>query len=358
MSITADDLRAAVQTGTISEKQAAAISALAETRRGVRENMDGLDEPFELFRGFNEIFIVVGLIILYAGWSGLTGLNAIFSDGSTAFAFYGAIGMGVIAFLARYFTLTRRMVAPSIALVIMFGLSSVQLTAALTSDGDDAMRVLIMAGLTTVFLLIYWMVFHVPFAMFLIGLGVFVSAIAVASLGQADLDSPMNLFLLSADGPFAYLTFALGILGLIIALRFDMSDPHRVTRRSQNGFWLHIIAAPAIINTVALTLFESRTSLAELWLFLFLVLMALLAIVIDRRSFLVSGVGYAVALAFAVVNDNGFVIILLLGLGMVILGAKWETLRRGLMRSLPSFPGRDRLPPWEGQPSTTGSSES
>jgi hypothetical protein len=32
--------------------------------------MTGLDEPFELFKGFNEIFIVVGLTILYLGLPG------------------------------------------------------------------------------------------------------------------------------------------------------------------------------------------------------------------------------------------------------------------------------------------------
>lgn len=350
MTLSVDDLRAAVQTGAISERQATAITALADARRGVRENMDGLDEPFELFRGFNEIFIVVGLTILYAGWAGVTGLSSIFNGGTSILAVYGVIGMVFVGVLARYFTLTRRMIAPSIALSIMFALSAVQLGTSLASNGaEDALFVLIIAAVTTVLVFVYWMVFHVPFAMFLIGLGVFVSAMAAASLGSSEIDSYTSLFLLSADGPFAFLTFALGIVGLIIALRFDMTDPHRVTRRSQNGFWLHIIAAPAIVNTVALTLFQSNSVGAQIALLLFLAVMALFAVIIDRRSFLVSGVGYVVALVFTVIDDgsSGFVAILILGVGMVALGAKWESLRRALMRSLPGFPGKDRLPPWE-----------
>ena len=49
--LTRDDIRAAVGSGMITEAQAASLIALADSRRGVREHMSGLDEPFELFRG-------------------------------------------------------------------------------------------------------------------------------------------------------------------------------------------------------------------------------------------------------------------------------------------------------------------
>ena len=65
-----DDLKAAVGSGLLSEKQAAGLIALSDSRRGARENLAPGDEPFELFKGFNEIFIVIGLIILAFGWSG------------------------------------------------------------------------------------------------------------------------------------------------------------------------------------------------------------------------------------------------------------------------------------------------
>jgi len=69
--------------------------------------------------------------------------------------------------------------------------------------------------------------------------------------------------------------------------------------------------------------------------------------VIDRRSFLVAGVGYVVALAITVVEGQAFFIILMLGAGLVLLGAQWEALRRRVMRALPGFPGKDRLPPYD-----------
>ena len=75
--------------------------------------------------------------------------------------------------------------------------------------------------------------------------------------------------------------------------------------------------------------------------------MALFAIAIDRRSFLVSGVGYIVALALTVMEGAAFLSILMLGLVLVILGAQWEVIRRAIMNTLPGFPGKTRLPPWD-----------
>lgn len=354
MTLNRDDLRAAVSVGAITEAQAAHILSLADARRGVRENLAGLDEPFELFKGFNEIFIVVGLTILYGGWAGVTGLSVLFSEtqGISAVLF-AALGMVLIALLARYFTLARRMVAPSIALSIMFALSSIQLSSGLgnlvSSQTPTVWTITI--GLTAIWLLGYWLLFRVPFTLFLLALSVFGTAFALTLVGGASLSDARQMFLLSGTGPFSIITIGLGFIGLAVALWFDISDPHRVTRRAQNGFWLHIIAAPAIINTIALSLFESETAGALLLLSAFLALMALFAIIIDRRSFLVAGIGYVVAIAFTVVEGNAFLIILALGAGLVLLGAQWEVIRRTLMTTLPEFPGKSRLPPYVKAPS-------
>ena len=74
--------------------------------------------------------------------------------------------------------------------------------------------------------------------------------------------------------------------------------------------------------------------------------MAVFAMIIDRRSFLVAGIGYIVAIAIAVLEGNAAIVILILGLGLVLMGAKWEGLRTRIMDALPDFPGKDKLPPW------------
>ena len=349
MSLTRDDLRAAVSVGTITEAQAASILSLSDARRGARENLSGLDEPFELFKGFNEIFIVVGLTILYAGWAGLTGLSVLFIENPGAqMMLYAGFSMAAVAGLAAYFTLKRRMIAPSIALSIMFAISAMQFGSSLGdvfSDQTPA-RWAIACGFTGIWLFLYWAMFRVPFTLLLVAISVFSTTFALTLVGGASLTDARQMFLLSGTGPFSVLTILLGFIGLTIALWFDMSDPHRVTRRAQNGFWLHIIAAPAIVNTVALTLFESDTAVSLLLLTTFLALMAVFAIVIDRRSFLVAAIGYVVALAITVIEGNAFLVILMLGAGLVFLGARWEAMRRTIMSALPEFPGKSSLPPY------------
>ncbi|MEO0917691.1 MAG: hypothetical protein AAFY31_12030 [Pseudomonadota bacterium] len=120
--IDTDDIRAAVGSGLLTEKQAASLTALAHSRQGAREGLDPGDEPFELFRGFNEVFIMVGLIILSAGWVGVIGW-AVYDQLETwrsTSIFYSAISAGLIWLLAEYFVRRRRMVGPAILLSLMF----------------------------------------------------------------------------------------------------------------------------------------------------------------------------------------------------------------------------------------------
>jgi len=348
--LTRDDIRAAVTAGVMTEAQAAALVVLSEQRSGVRKHVDGLDEPFELFKGFNEIFIVVGLTILYLGFAGVTGMTLLgTTQGYILGMIYAVMGMGGVILLARYFTLTRRMVAPSIALAIMFGLLAAQFGLAFAAmlDMTTPATLTTAAGVSAVFLSGYYVMFRVPFTVALIGLSVVFTCFGVVVMGGTAPRTIEDFFLLSTGGPFAVVTIVLGMIGLIIALAFDMSDPHRVTRRAASGFWLHVIAAPAIVNTIALTLFDNGGIGAQVALAAFLGLMAVFAVVIDRRSFLVSGVGYVVALAVTVAEGQAFFIILLLGAGLVLLGAQWEALRRSIMRALPGFPGKNRLPPYD-----------
>lgn len=346
-----DDLRAAVAAGMVSEAQAASLLALAQERAGHRAQIGARDEPFELFKGFNEIFIVVGLVILFVGWTTVTGLRMFGALGAAGQMgmIYALVAMAALAGAAWYFTLRRRMIAPSIALTVMFALSALQ--AGVTGGWEAGLTVQERAALAfgggTLAMLAWYAVFRIPFAIALVAIGCFASVGALFILGGAETPELRDLFLLSNDGPFAWLTIVMGLIGLAVAMWFDMSDPHRVSLRSRAGFWLHVVSAPAIVNTVALSLFESGAGGSRLVLLGFLALVALIAIIIDRRSFLVAGVGYVVALAVVVLEGNAGSAILILGLALVLLGAQWERLRRVIMRALPAFPGKTRLPPYD-----------
>ena len=102
----------------------------------------------------------------------------------------------------------------------------------------------------------------------------------------------------------------------------------------------------ALVNTIALTLFQMDSAAANLVLLCVLVLVALIAVIIDRRSFLIAAVGYCVALSFTVFDENGAgYTILALGVALVSLGAAWEWLRARLLGVFAPILPLDRLPP-------------
>ena len=347
------DLRAAVGSGLLSEKQAAGLISLSDSRRGARENLTPGDEPFELFKGFNEIFIVVGLLILSFGWMGVVtlALGDEIVDLKRYALIVAAVGAGILWLLSEYFIRKRRMIAPAIALAIMFaGNAAFGLLAMMTHPfmiaQNDYSSVPLPLLLATLLLLVYWWRFRVPFAMAMIAVGLFLVAIVFTASRGGAIESPGDLFLLSAGGPFAWITLVLGCLVFAVAMFFDMSDPHRVTRRAANGFWLHVVAAPALVNTLALSLLDRDSAGANLILLGVLALFAIVAIVIDRRSFLIAAIGYIVALAATVLDGDGAALtVLALGIVLLLLGAFWERIRARVLRLMPGFIPLHRLPP-------------
>ncbi|MEJ6745213.1 MAG: hypothetical protein QNK98_00280 [Yoonia sp.] len=345
-----DDLRAAVGAGIVTEGQAASLTSLADSRRGARTDLAVGDEPFELFKGFNEVFIVVGLLILAMGWAGVVGVAyaAEITNPQQAAMLYGSIGALIIWAMSEYFIRRRRMVGPAIALSILFtGNAAIALTAYFAQPFMVAQQDY--ASLPLPFILgtaaigVFWYRFRVPFAMAMIAVGFFIVAILMAATSQGTPQDPSDLFLLSAGGPFAWITLVLGLLVFAVAMAFDMSDPHRVTRRSANGFWLHVVAAPTLVNTLALTLLDRDAHWALLGVML---IFALVAIVIDRRSFLIAAIGYIVALASTVFDgETTALTVLVLGIILLLLGAFWEKFRTRLLRLMPRFVPLHRLPP-------------
>ena len=348
-----DDLRAAVSAGILTERQATRLTALADARRGARAALAPGEEPFELFRGFNEIFIVLGLAILSSGWAGLVGLATAGSSAPVAtVTALGVTGALILWALSEYLIRRRRMVAPAIALSLLFGANALLAASVVLFDVAEALvsgpaavvvpMILVAAAASG----LHFARFRVPFTLAQIAVGLFAALVLGLSAGRSipDLEA---LFRLGGSGPYAWATLGMGLGLFALAMAWDMSDPHRVTRRSANGFWLHVVAAPAIVNTVAVTLLAGDPSAGRLAaLGAFLVVIALVAVVIDRRSFLVSGAGYTVVLAGFVGEGMGIALaVLAMGVAPLILGTQWEAIRAVLLDRLGPLVPRDRLPP-------------
>jgi hypothetical protein len=126
-------------------------------------------------------------------------------------------------------------------------------------------------------------------------------------------------------------------------MRFDMSDPMRLTRRTDIAFWLHLLAAPMIVHSLISNLVQARSldiASAVVVLVIFLAL-GLVALLVDRRAMLVSGLGYAGYAFGALIRQTGLsnetvpLTLLVLGAFVLLLSAGWRPLRGALTKLLP-----------------------
>jgi hypothetical protein len=348
--LTGEDLRAAVAAGIVTEAQAASLSALANNRAGRRAAMPADDEPFEFFRGFSEIFISIGLVILL---SGVAALLAAFG-GFALLTLVPLACAGIAWWWATYFTLKRRMTLPSMVLATAYGAGILIFSFAILGRGGPVdERGVVIGGflLAAAGMVLWYRRFRLPFSAFLTGAAVLgaVYSITASAANFVGLVSGgyRALFDLGESPAFASATLLFGICAFLVGMWFDTRDPHRLGRHAATAFWCHLLAAPALVNTVAVTLMNGG---GIGYLAVALALITLLALVIDRRSFLTAAIAY-IALVISWVMGEGdgtqwIFILLLLGAFITAIGTWWVQLRGWVMHRLPDFPGKSRLPPY------------
>jgi hypothetical protein len=354
--MTPEDLRAAVAAGILTEAQAASVTALANDRLGKRTAMPAEDEPFEFFRGFSEIFVSIGLIILL---SGITAMLAWFG-GVALLSVLPLICAGICWWWATYFTLKRRMNLPSMVLATAFG-GGIYLSAiTILTQAGVSLRGTVVAAfiLSAISMAAWYRRFRLPFSAFILGLfalgAIYTLTASVDALGgfvSGSRNGMAGLFDLRESPQFAFATLGFGIACFSVAMWFDTRDPHRLGRHAATAFWLHMLAAPALVNTVALTLYNTGGSAGIGLLAVALIVITVLALVIDRRSFLTAAIAYIALVIAYVIGDSGdfgswtFILIALGGL-ITAIGTWWVPLRALVMGLLPDFPGKASLPPY------------
>lgn len=354
-----EDLQAAVAEGIIDQAQAVRLSHLARLRREAvsplagdvaaedSRAVDPDDERFRLIGGFNDVFVTIGVGLLASALLGLTQLLGL----GEAFALTGLV---VAWGLAEWFSRRMRLALPSIALALMFAaaagflaLLAVELLVQQAAIRGEARQgwLLIGGGLAGALAagLHHWR-FRVPIDAAITAAG----CVAVLA-GLLTLADPRLI-----ENHLTALAFLVGVGIFLFAMRADMSDPRRLTRRSDGAFWLHLLAAPLIVHpTIQLAtggIGDIGTGKALVVLVLF-VLLGLVALVIDRRALIVSGLSYAgIAIAYLLAQrvEGGLGLPLtLLGLAIVVLGlsAGWRSLRTLIVPRLPLGALADRLPP-------------
>jgi MFS family permease len=348
------DLERAVAAGAITPEAAGALRRyLAD--QGTTPVVD--EEQFRLLSGFNDIFVAIASVLLLVAlaWIGDTVGPKLGGDGPslTSGLFVAAAAWG----LAEFFTLKRRMALPSIILLLAFtgGVFIVALVAIGLPIGDAAFQgnndrtgallaaaaAAIAAGATW----LHWRRFRVPIT---IAAGAAaVAGIVMALIAFAVGDTPV---LRDAMLTGAFL-LGLGVFGF--AMWWDASDRERKTRRADVAFWLHLLAAPLIVHPVfqALGVLDNRVSMSSAVIVVLLyVLLAGLALVIDRRALMVSALAYVLFALSSLFRELGAVGLnvaltaLVIGSALLLLSAYWHTVRAALVERLPDGL-RAKLPP-------------
>ncbi|MCZ8376730.1 MAG: hypothetical protein O9342_15250 [Beijerinckiaceae bacterium] len=341
--ISEETLEKALARGLIGPEQASALRMIEAERLRTEFEPAPDHEKLRFITGFGDIFVVIGLG-LFASALGYFLINA-----------YGAIvgfaGLALTAWLlAEQFSRRRRMALPSIVLLLGFAVAAFLaingLIGWLTSpkavalgkaalDFERPVPVAIAALATAGLVALHYWRFRVP-----ITIAAGVAALVLALFGVIAAISPD--FAQAALAPLI-LVAGIGIFGL--AMRFDSRDLERRTRRTDIAFWLHLLAAPMIVHSLIALVFGGvgniRTGAAIGLITLFLGL-ALVALLIDRRAILVSGLVYAGVAFGQVLKVSGMTnavipaTLLVLGGFILILSAGWQPIRRIFLALVPA----------------------
>ncbi len=338
------DLQSAVSAGAISHDAAEALRAHAA---GMRSAPVADEEHFRLITGFNDIFVTIAAVLLLVACAGI--------GDAAAPGVAGVLVAGAAWGLAEFFTRRRRMALPSIVLLLAFvgGVAGIPINILAEADPNLSERANALLGAGIGLLAagaawLHWRRFMVPItvaagtaALVLMAIALIVSAVP-ALVTESD---PETVLL-----PLVFLA-GLGVFSL--AMRWDMSDSARETRRSDVAFWLHLLAAPMIAHPLFAWLGVSEgenigggAALGVLGVY---VLMGLVALAVDRRALLVSALAYVlVALTwlfdqFGMVELNVALTGLIIGSALLTLSAFWAPIRHAVVKQLPEWM-RDRVP--------------
>jgi hypothetical protein len=356
------DIDDAVAQGIVTPEQAAALRELAEQRERERAAALSHEERFRFLRGFNDIFFSIGVVLFLLGL-------AYYTPPGTA----GIIVMAVVVWgLAEILVKRLRLVLPGILLAAAFVVLVLAASVGLPVEGRFGseiawhvptdwsllqllrnypggplaftVRALAPAAAAGAF---YWR-FKLPFALLPMA-----ASLVIAAFGLASLLFPHA----PAVGDTVF-SFVSGFAVFAAAMGFDMSDRERVTRRADCAFWLHLLAAPLIVRSAmslsALPLASGPgRGTSALAVIAIVAMLAVVALLIDRRALLVSGLAYlGGAIGYLVSGNAGSTLaatLVILGALVLTLGAGWMPLRRLLLALIPSAI-TNHLPPVPARP--------
>ncbi|QFT78398.1 hypothetical protein [Erythrobacter sp. THAF29] len=366
-----DDINSAVAAGALSPEAAQSFRAHMTEMRALPRSSE---EDFRLINSFNDIFVSIGIVILLLAVGAIG--QAIAGAIAPADDFWALVrsnpqptpeqmeawreannlkqawqisltGLFVAATawpLAEFFTRKRRMALPSIILLLAFvgGTFATVLGLAvnIVENGNDqlgAVMIALAALIAAVAAFVHWKRFMVPITVAAGAAAVAATVIALA-IAAISPNRANETLLLS-------LVFVAGLAVFAFAMRWDISDRERTTRRSDVAFWLHLLAAPMIahpiFSLIGVTEGDNIGVGAAFGVVAVYIGFGLIALAIDRRALLVSALAYVLfALTFlfrefGAVELNFALTALVIGSALLSLSAFWQPIRRSVVSALP-----------------------
>ncbi|PWW00536.1 hypothetical protein DFR52_103743 [Hoeflea marina] len=375
----------AVTAGILNPAQRQALLALARSGGEPPSLADAaetgsVDEQMRLVGGGNDLFVTVGIVLLFSG--ALFALTALMPGSWTSIAALLLAGTVVVAEIV---TRQRRMRLSSTVLGLGYSAAVLTLLVYLVAQRFDLMAInslvkavalrgdavqigMIVAGGGIAAVAAYFWRFRVP---------VLAAVTALLLTGLAFLFAVLFLYDSVVTGAIAAptaeqlpailekaLIVPLLCGGLIFAgaVALDLHDRNRETIWSDCAFWLHVVSAPLLVHPlfilatgqdVAFGRIDPDTT-AGILLGVLIASFVFIALAIDRRSLLVPtlayfgsiGIYYLVSNAANTTGIPPFALILLaIGSLVILFGAGWQRIRRLIVGSILPTSLINRLPP-------------
>ncbi len=323
------DLHNAVTAGVLTPEMA---DAFRNHVSRARSSPVSDEEHFRLITGFNDIFVSIAAILLLVAMGTIGALaNPAISGALVAATAWG---------LSEYFTRVRRMALPSIILMLAFagGVAAMMVgildIPAVNNEQTGVILVSVTAAITSAAIYVHWRRFRVPITIAALTAA---GAAAVITLIASALPSPENAII--------WLVLVAGLVVFGIAMRWDISDRERKTRRSDVAFWLHLLAAPAIAHPVFSQLGVLNGNAGPVMALLVVglyIAFGLVALAIDRRAILVSGLAYVLYALWELFRISSNIEIgvalatLVIGSALLMLSVFWSPIRNRIVEGLPA----------------------
>ena len=277
------------------------------TRTGNSIQTESTGEQLKFMRSFGDIFIALGVLLL-----------VFTSNQLTVNSTHQLIIIVALFLISEWLVGHKRLVLPGITLLL-----SILYFVNKTVDASYAMH-----GSLDVFFMIsaallFYFRYKMPFSLYPVAVGCIYLSIELS--GISVIEHP-------------YIFILLGLMVFIVAMWYDSRDTQRVSSLSDNGFWLHLLAAPLIVHGVMVSLFLSNNNALQansLSILLLFSLFFFVALFVDRRAILVSSFAYALYAVFKFafqqfMQVENITLFIFMGVGLFIIffGTYWYKVRK------------------------------